>query len=275
MQTNDTGWENGYKKHFDEIVDKYDKMRTDYPAELFDAVLAYCGPTHRGRAVEIGAGTGKATLPFLRAGFAVTAVELGENMCAFLKQRFGTCPGFAVVNGAFEEAELPEGQFDLAYAASAFHWVKAEVGCPKLYHLLKPGGVAALFRYNMLPTAEDASYQQLQQVYEQCYYTHYQHATRPVRPTREALQTAPEIRKRFGFDRLEDYGFTDVEMRFYERQHSYTAEEYIALLDTLSDHRALPEENRQALYEGIRRVIGQNGGTYHVDYLYQLYMGRK
>ena len=38
------------------------------------------------------------------------------------------------------------------------------------------------------------------------------------------------------------------------------ADEYIALMDTMSDHRAMPEGNRTALYAGIREVILKHGG---------------
>ena len=38
-----TGWERDNRTHFDEIVVNYDKIRWDYPDELFADVIQYSG----------------------------------------------------------------------------------------------------------------------------------------------------------------------------------------------------------------------------------------
>ena len=43
----------------------------------------------------------------------------------------------------------------------------------------------------------------------------------------------------------------------------------------MSDHRELPEENRAALYAGIKEAINNHGGQYSQDTIFTLYMGRK
>ncbi len=84
-----------------------------------------------------------------------------------------------------------------------------------------------------------------------------------------------EICKRFGFDCLEQYGFTEVTMKLYDASRTYSTDEYIQLLNNFSDHRSLPVDLRVALYEGIKEVILRHGGHHEVDYVFQLYMGRK
>lgn len=66
--------------HFNAIVVNYDMIRPEYPTELFEDVFKYSGSEKGEKAFEIGAGTGKATTPFLDAGYHVTAVEIGANM---------------------------------------------------------------------------------------------------------------------------------------------------------------------------------------------------
>ena len=78
-----TGWERENRTHFDDIVVNYDKVRWDYPSELYADILDY-SRTGGKKAVEIGAGTGKATTPMLNAGYDVTAVEMGANMAEFI-----------------------------------------------------------------------------------------------------------------------------------------------------------------------------------------------
>jgi ubiquinone/menaquinone biosynthesis C-methylase UbiE len=76
---NTTGWERENRTHFDEIAVNYDKYRWDYPAELFADAIQYSGQRNGKRAIEIGAGTGKATTPFLDVGYAVTAEEMSAQ----------------------------------------------------------------------------------------------------------------------------------------------------------------------------------------------------
>lgn len=71
------------------------------------------------------------------------------------------------------------------------------------------------------------------------------------------------------------YGFSEVTMKLYDASRTYSADGYIAFLDTYSDHRGLPDDNRVALYVGIKEAILRHGGHHKVDYVFQLYMGRK
>lgn len=134
-----TGWEPERRTHFDEIVSQYDSIRQEYPNAVFTDIEQYMGKGPGKHALEIGAGTGKATKHFLSAGYTVTAVEIGRKMAAFLLERFQAYKNFDVINASFEDARL-QGDYDLIYAASAFHWVDAKAGCPKLYRLLANGG---------------------------------------------------------------------------------------------------------------------------------------
>ncbi|MCG8483913.1 MAG: class I SAM-dependent methyltransferase [Clostridia bacterium] len=272
---NRTGWERDRRNHFDDIVANYDKIRPEYPNKLFKAVIEYCGHGENKKAVEIGAGTGKATTPFLNAGYDVTAVEISNNMSKFLLEKFAEYKNFVVITSTFEEVLLEENSYDLIYAASAFHWVDAEIGCPKAFHLLKNGGAIALFRYNMISGDGDELYDEIQKVYEKYYYSFYQSNKRPVKKSKEDFKKPSEIYIGYRFEDLKVYGFRDVVMKFFDFKMIYNADEYIAFIDTMSDHRGLPHGNKLALYEEIKQAIMKHGNSYKVDYIFQLYMGRK
>ena len=98
-------------------------------------------------AVEVGPGTGRATRALLARGARVVAVEPDPTLASKLPGLVGAegRPELQVVAAGFEEAELPEGAFDLVAAATSFHWVDQDVGLPKLGRLLRPGGWAALW----------------------------------------------------------------------------------------------------------------------------------
>jgi len=285
---NKTGWERENRIHFDEIAVRYDKYRWDYPAELFADAIRYTGPgksklstSHSSAermALEIGAGTGKATTPFLDAGYAVTAVEMGTNMTEFLLNKFKRYRNFDVITSTFEDVSLKNDYYDLIYAASAFHWVDAETGCPKVLKLLKSSGAFVLFRNNLYRQEGDVIDIAINEVYEKYYYKHYPRYDRPVglsKMTYDDFLKPEEIHRGFRFNSLEQFGFTDITMKLYYYSRSYKADEYIALIDTMSDHRAIPNNDREALYAGIKESILQNGGQLDIKFIFQLYMGRK
>ena len=267
-----TGWERENRHHFDDIVEKYDKIRPGFPAGLYDDIFNYAGAGRGKAALEIGAGTGKATTPVLKAGYAVTAVEPGANMAKFLREKFKDYKDFSVVEADFEDFAPNGDSFDLIYAATAFHWVDAEIGCPKAFDLLRQGGVFALFRYNQIAAEGDALFEEVQESYKKYFLKPYK---RPIRKSKADFATPTEIKHGFGFEDMAKYGFKDMAMKFYDVRRTMTADEYIALLDTNSDQRSLPPTDRAALSDGIHRAISRHGGQIEIDYIYQLYMGRK
>jgi hypothetical protein len=50
-----------------------------------------------------------------------------------------------IIHGTFEQAALPEDRFDLAVAATSFHWVDQAAGLPKLGQVIRSGGWAAVW----------------------------------------------------------------------------------------------------------------------------------
>lgn len=275
MSVSETGWERDKRGHFDDIVLTYDKARSEYPLELFEDIMKYTGALTGKTAVEIGAGTGKATTPFLDAGYNITAVEIGQNMADFLLERFSGHKNFNVIVSSFEDVILQENNYDLIYAATAFHWVDAEIGCPKALRLLKKGGAIALFRYNAIAAVGDEIYDEIQAVYEKYYYSHYTSGERPTKKSKYDFEKPSEIYNSFRFEDLGVYGFKDISMKFYDASRIFSANEYIIWLETMSDHIRLPDNIRISLFNGIKETITKHGNQHKVDFIFQLYMGRK
>lgn len=65
-------------------------------------------------------------------------------MAAYLRDATSSAD-LDVVLSSFEEAVLTPAGFDIALAATSFHWVDQEIGLSKLGQTLKPGGWAALW----------------------------------------------------------------------------------------------------------------------------------
>jgi len=93
--------------------------------------------------VEIGPGTGLVTRRLVAAGARVVAVEPDQNMAAHLAAAVSS--DVEIIPGTFEQAPLPQDRFDLALAATSFHWVDQGAGIPKLGRVIRPGGWAAVW----------------------------------------------------------------------------------------------------------------------------------
>src|SRR5690242_1834723 len=126
---------------FDRDPAGYTRARPGYPAAIFD-LLAGHGLGADALVLEIGAGTGQATADLLDRGARVVAAEPGANLAATLRERFPT-DRLRVVEADIERAELPAGPYDLAFVASALHWVDTAVALPRVAAALRPAGVLA------------------------------------------------------------------------------------------------------------------------------------
>lgn len=128
---------------FDAGVDDYDAGRPPYPARVFE-FLEDLGALHqRARVLEIGPGTGQATVELLARADRVTAVELGAGLAQRLRTKLAD-PALAVTVGAFEATDLPPASFDLIAAATSFHWVP-EGSVTRCADLLDGGGWLAVW----------------------------------------------------------------------------------------------------------------------------------
>jgi SAM-dependent methyltransferase len=229
---------------FTEDADRYDRCRPGYPARLFDDLAALVPIRPGCRVLEIGCGTGQATLPLARLGCAITAVELGAELAAVARRKLAGFDGVRVVVGAFEGWSLPPRPFDLVLAATSFHWLDPAVRMTKAADALAPGGALAVISTRHVAGGTEAFFVDVQRCYERF---------DPATPPGLRLPTADDVPcDSSEFERSGRFGA--VEFRRYEWNHDYTAAEYLDLLSTYSGHGALPAAQRRGL-------LGCVGGT--------------
>lgn len=129
---------------FGAAADDYHHYRPGYPDELVDVVVAHAaGPVRR--AIEVGAGTGKATTVFAGRGIEVVAVEPDAGMRAVLVEETRGLP-VEVVAGTWESVDLTaHAPVDLCFAAASFHWTDPATRWQRAAAAIRPGGVVAVF----------------------------------------------------------------------------------------------------------------------------------
>lgn len=248
---------------FNEDAANYDKARPSYPAELFNDIIAYSGINKSSNVLEIGIGTGQATLPFLELGCNVTAVELGSDLAEYTRFRFSAYRNLNVINADYIDADLENGCYDLIYSATAFHWLPQAQAYDKVKKLLKPNGTLALFWNHPFPNrTNDEVNMASRRVYDK------------YRPTDKPLTEFSEMDLEKRKTELMQNGFANVEAMLYKRTRTLTAPEYIALINTYSDHRALPDNIKIAFEKEMLSAINALGGNINIYDSIDLYLSK-
>lgn len=254
---------------FDSAVSLYDRMRPGYVDELYKEIFDYAHIDGNSCAVEVGSGSGQATLPILKTGCSVTAVEYGENFSDLLRDKFKDYTGFKVITGKFEDAALEENSYDLVFSATAFHWVPEEIGYPKVYSILKKGGAFARFANRPRNSRNDPGLvREIDAIYDEHYNKYYgvKSGTKEWFTEEKAKEISMIPAK---------YGFTDIKYHLFSRERVFTAEEYTQLLGTYSDHIAIEENVRRVFFAKIKDAINRHGGTITISDTLDLELARK
>ncbi|KAF4410762.1 class I SAM-dependent methyltransferase [Streptomyces lycii] len=252
---------------FDEDAELYDRARPGYPPELFDGLTEVAGIGPGCRVLEVGAGTGKATLPLAERGCRITAVERGEAMAAVARRNLAGFAAVEVVTADFETWPLPEEPFDAVVAATAFHWIDPAVRMAKAADALRPGGALAVVATQHVAGGSEAFFAEVQDCYER-----FDPATPPgLRPpAAEDVDTSAHADEAARSGR-----FGPVDFRRYAWDLEYTTAEYLDVLRTYSNHRALPPETREGLLDCIAGLIDSRyGGRVTKRYLTELRVSR-
>jgi SAM-dependent methyltransferase len=122
----------------------YDAVRPGHPDGVYDVLRDRCGLRPGSKVLEMGPGTGHATRRLLDLGASpLVALEPDPALADYVRAAFGDRVEVRVTT--LEDAELEPGGYDLAAAASAFHWVEEDVGLAKLHDALRPGGWIAVW----------------------------------------------------------------------------------------------------------------------------------
>ena len=260
---------NGLKWTFDKVAENYDKFRPGYVPELYQMVLQTKPLNADSKALEIGIGAGQATLPFLQTGCELKAVEYGSHLAELCREKFKEYPGFSVVNGKFEDAALEKDAYDLAFSATAFHWIPEAIGYAKVYDILKSGGVFARFANRPFrDKGNPALTEEIDRLYGEYYYTfHKKKQQTPKEFTEEEAKKLALI--------AENYGFTDIRYALFHRTRTFTAKEYTQLMGTYSDHIAMDEPIRMTFFAKIEEAIERHGGVFTVYDTIDLQLARK
>jgi SAM-dependent methyltransferase len=243
---------------FGEIAELYEARRPSYPEPLIDDLVAWAahgdGPPS---ALEVGAGTGKATRLMSARGVAVTAIEPSAEMSTVARRRAAGDGGAVdLIESDFEHADLGGRRFPLIYAAQAWHWVTVPQGYELARAALVDGGRLVPF-WNR-PAWERS---ELRSSLDAVYAAHIpvDLARGPYHPS---VEQALSEHGQWAAQIAEVDGLGDAEVREYRWSIDYTASEYAGLVATHSETRLLDDDTRERFLAALEQAIEDHGGSF-------------
>jgi len=248
-----------FRKVFDTIPEQFDKFRPRYSEELFSSLIDYAKVGPGTRVLEIGPGTGQATDPILRTGCEYHAIELGEHLYRKMNEKYGALPNFHIVNDDFITHDFGEEKYDLIYSAATIQWIPEEIAYPKIFSLLKPGGVLAM----MLTSSEYKSndevlYEKIQKLYDEYFQP-----------------DIPYTHGGFRYMAAPEYGYEEVERLEFPGKRELTADAYVALNGTHCTHIVIPDPIRETFFEKLHDAVEEAGGKVVFNDTHILYLTKK
>jgi SAM-dependent methyltransferase len=224
--------------------------------------------------LEIGPGTGQATRRLLELDADVVAVEPDPGLREYVATR--TSRPLVVLSDPLEAVDLPSGEFDLAVAASSFHWVEEDVGLSRLFRALRPDGWIALW-WTLFGVGEhpDRFQGELQPVLDDLYSAE---GIEPGRSPSSGTAGGP----RFAMDvpsrraALVRAGFTQVEHELIRWQHTWDSASIRALYASFSPVLRLEPASRAAVLDAVGRIADDRfGGRVELGLETSLYTARR
>ena len=242
---------------FGEVAEEYDRHRPHYPDELSDLLVE---SDDVDAVLDVGAGTGRAAAAFAARGLGGVAVEPSPEMGAVARANL---PEAWVVEQSDFEHCVAGGRTDwrLITCAQAWHWVDHDAGLAKAASLLAPGGTLALF-WNRGEFVQDRLRRDLDEIYDR------------LAPDMQSSLRGRGATPKGQLAGIEDgpppAGFSSVTRDDLRWERTYTADEWVGLLGTHSDHRLLDEDHRAELHAAVRSAIDDHGGSFTLPYRVEL-----
>jgi SAM-dependent methyltransferase len=250
---------------FNAVAELYDRVRPTYPSRLITDLVCLCGLGPHSRVLEIGPGTGQLTPALAAHGCSIEAVELGLDLAVIARANLASFPRVHVSIAAFEQWPRPPDPFDIAVAATSFHWIDPQIRVAKSAAALRPGGALATIATRHVAGGTADFFAEVQTCYRRW---------DPSTPADLQLPTPKNIE----FDRETD-GFNEFEpaiFRRYEQEVEYSTSTYADILRTYSATQVLPPSVREGLLDCITTLINQRyDGIVVKRYLFELRVARR
>lgn len=230
---------------------RYDRTRPLYPEALVGRIVAASPGLD---VLDVGCGTGIAARQFQAAGCRVLGVDVDARMAQWARRS-----GIEAEAAAFEAWDPAGRTFDAVIAGQTWHWVDPVEGVSKAARVLRPGGQLAVFWNAGQPPPEVA------EAFSAVY--------RRVLPDASVFNRAMPGLDGYStlFTRAADGirrsgAFGDPEQWRFDREQSYTRDEWLDQVPTFGGHSRFPPATLARLLAGLGAAVDAVGGAFPMRY---------
>ncbi len=206
-------------------MDAYVKYRRDYSDTVYNLIYSFC-PDSASTVLDVGCGTGLVTHHLAGYYKHVTGTDKSPEMIDAAKNIGVHTISFVVA--PTERLPFENGSFDLVTAAAAYHWFDYDVAGREIIRVLKPNGkLCALWKY--APSSVNAYL--------------------PAFAVENLQRFIPEIPKTnkepVSKDVFSRVGFTKVEIKEFDFDDVYSAEEILGYVQSHSTFNLLEDVQKE------------------------------
>jgi SAM-dependent methyltransferase len=241
------------KTWYGSVADAYNRVRPRYPSEIIDRTLQLAQLPPQAKILELGCGPAIATVNFAKLGFSLLSLEPNLEAATLAKQNCAEYPQVEIQNLAFEEWELERDRFDAVLAATSWHWLDPAIAYEKSAAALKAKGVLILL-WNTPPQLDEQTYQLVDEIYQSIA------PSIPLYARHEGRKTHQADFLKFSQTIIDSGYFKHLSYDSSVYKVTYSLDDYLLLLSTLSPYIALAEETRISLFAKLREVLYCNRG---------------
>jgi SAM-dependent methyltransferase len=258
-------------RSFDAWADDYDRYRPTYPEALFREIRDRLSLPVHPHVVDLGAGTGRASLVMAGLGWRVTSVEPGKPMLDVLRaQAANQGLVLATVQATAESTGLQPASADLVTAAQAFHWFDHAAAVTEIARILRPDGGVALF-WNVRDAERSAFVAEYHAVLQRYF------GDADTGQYLQAGRVSGRERTQQAF--AEAGGFGPLHLSELHHEILMTADDFMGMVFTASYVRSLEPEQQDRLRMEVGAILGRHrlddGRPFAVPYRIDLWTARR
>ena len=254
------------RRLFGDDPENYDRVRPGHADGVYETLRERCGLRRGTKVLETGPGTGQATRRLLELGAEpLVGIEPDPRLAAFLRESLAG--RVELRETSLEDAEL-ENDFELAAAASSFHWIDEDVGLAKLHAALRPRGWVALWWTSFGDeTRPDPFMQAVDPLFE-----NVPHGPSGPSAGRPSFARDAELR----LAALARAAFEECHHDEMRRTNAWDAEGIRGLYATFSPINSLDADRRRELLDAVERIASAEfGGRVEKPLITSLYTARR
>ncbi len=230
------------------VVEAYDRGRPRYPEALIQRAMEAAHLCADSTILEVGGGSGIATIHFAQLGCAIDVVEPNPAFSQVAERRLAAFPKVQLFQQSFEEWQVKPQAYEIVLAANAWHWISSDIKYVKASQTLRADGSLVLL-WNLTLEPSHEMYQVLNQVYQA-----YAPASAPEYEGREKqAEIVAGLGKSVGDSGL----FEPPSTELIPCEQTYSVDRYLDYLSSGSQYVALESQVRANLFSGLRSALEQ------------------